>query len=93
MQGIRVTLILPGQIRLRVDRIKGHPEFAGEVETQLEVVPGIKNVAADPSSGAVKIRFDRKRIGQPDAIDSLKQVVGRLLPGLDLSKFEKYVKA
>jgi copper chaperone CopZ len=91
MKGITITLILPGQLRLRAESVKGAPEFARQVQEELSKVPGIREVKADPSNGAMKIKYDRKRIGQQDAINALKEVATRLLPDLDLALIDRYL--
>jgi|YelNatPaOPRAMG01_1025707.scaffolds.fasta_scaffold00991_5 copper chaperone CopZ len=58
IQGIRVLHAMPGRVRLRVDKVKGNPEFAKQAQDQLGRVPGVKQVEAKPQTGSVLVYYD-----------------------------------
>jgi copper chaperone CopZ len=84
--GIEVASFFPGRVKLKVEEVSGDAEFAGQLEDELAEVPGIKHVAADAKKGTVLIKYEKKKITQPESIDMLADILRRLFPHVDVDK-------
>jgi hypothetical protein len=77
---VRITHVIPGRLRLRLEATKGRPELATELHSQLAAVSGIDRVEIDTRTGSLLLLYDPSSLRSPDFLDSLSQALGRLFP-------------
>jgi hypothetical protein len=58
LEDIRLVHAIPGRIRLKLERIKGDPEQARDIESRLATVRGIHRVEVSSLTGSVVATFD-----------------------------------
>jgi hypothetical protein len=58
LEDIRLVHAIPGRIRLKLERIKGNPDQARDIESRLGTVRGIHRVGASSLTGSVVATFD-----------------------------------
>jgi hypothetical protein len=63
---LQVVHSIPGRIRLKSHKLKGHPRHALEVSRRLAVVQGIHKAEANPTTGSITMRY------HPSVLDSVK---------------------
>ena len=63
---------LDGRLRIKVAAVKGAPQKAREIETQLQQLAGIEQVTANPTTGSVLILYNPQHIRQPEILNTLK---------------------
>lgn len=80
-KGIKVTSFFPGRVRLHVAELKHAPGLCKTAETELASVPGITHIETNPALGSVLIRYDRRQLAQPHAVEQLASVLDKLFPG------------
>lgn len=49
---------IPGRIRIRLPDVKGSPEAARRVESELRALEGVRGAQANPITGSVLVRYD-----------------------------------
>ena len=76
----------PGRVRVTVDLLKGRPQLAHKIQTQLAAIGGIHQLEIDPSDGACLIVYDSQTVTSPEFISTVSQSLGMLLPWLDVKK-------
>jgi hypothetical protein len=73
-QALQLVHALPGRVRVRLPRLKGHPALADEVERVLTAMTGIEHVEASTTTGTVLVLY---KPGIVEALDA--GAVGPLL--------------
>src|SRR5262249_8659251 len=73
--GIHVAHAIPGRVRLRIDRLKGEPSFARQLETRFARIPGVSRVEASPVTGSVVLVHEHGRRWQ-DSIPAIARALG-----------------
>lgn len=63
---------LEGRLRIKVSEIKGAPERAQRIESQLRMMEGIEDVTANPITGSVLILYDARRTAMGDITETLQ---------------------
>jgi copper chaperone CopZ len=63
---------LDGRLRIKVAAVKGAPQQAREIETQLQQLEGIDQVTANPTTGSVLILYNPRKIRQHEILKSFK---------------------
>jgi hypothetical protein len=63
---------LDGRLRIKVAAVKGAPQKAREIETQLQQLAGIDQVTANPTTGSVLILYNPRHIRQPEILNTFK---------------------
>lgn len=58
-------------MRIKIPTIKGNPSRSHEIERQLEVLEGVKEVSANPTTGSVVVLYDSRRLFQDDIVSAL----------------------
>lgn len=87
VQGREIVHALGGRVRLRIDRLKGDPTLAGEAQTKLGGVPGIKEIAANSITSSVLIHYDKEQLMSSKSLAALSEIFAQLLPDLDTARF------
>jgi len=93
VQGIELVHALPGRVRLKIARLKGDPALAGEAQTKLGRVPGIKEIAANSITGSVLLLYDQKQLMSLESLATLSELLAQLLPDLDTGSFSAWLTA
>jgi hypothetical protein len=57
---------LDGRLRLKIAEVKGSPQKASEIESQLRGVDGIEQVKANPTTGSVLIIYNSDQVKRHD---------------------------
>jgi hypothetical protein len=63
---------LHGRMRIKIVKVKGAPDKAGELKNRLLRLNGIKYLKVNPTTGNVLILYDHNRIGEADIINTLQ---------------------
>jgi len=82
IKGVQVAHVMPGRVRLKVDKVKGNPAFAKKAQDRLAKVPGIKQVEAKPLTGSVLIYYDAAALLASGALAALTDGFSELFPEL-----------
>jgi copper chaperone CopZ len=64
--------VLEGRLRLKVPEVKGAPDRAREIESQLRMVSGVDHVTANPLTGSVLILYDAGVTGTGEISETLR---------------------
>ncbi|MGD2075141.1 MAG: hypothetical protein PVI91_15335 [Gammaproteobacteria bacterium] len=92
-EGVRVTSFFPGRVRLKVDDLRGNQVLAQAVEVRLASIDGIRHVEANPASGSLLVKYDRRQIAQTASARALGAALRELFPRIDFSRFEHWLAA
>src|SRR6516164_9388541 len=55
---VKVAHQIPGRIRLKVAAVKENPELIDQMKQTFSLIPGIEEVAVNPSTGSVVLHYD-----------------------------------
>ncbi len=69
--------MIEGRLRIKLADVKGAPDEARAVETQIRELPGVNHVTANPVTGSVLILYDTERTGIDEITEAL-QTLGYL---------------
>lgn len=72
MNAVPYVHMLEGRIRIRVPEVKGSPDRAREIETQIRLMDGVDAVNANPVTGSVLIHYDARRTMMADITETLR---------------------
>jgi heavy metal translocating P-type ATPase len=89
--GIQVVHAIPGRIRVKMARLRGHSEFAREIHERLAGVRGIQSVEANPLTGSVLVRYEAGMLTSLHSLLALSETLSRLFPDLDLRAIEAWL--
>jgi hypothetical protein len=92
-QGIEIVHALPGRVRLKIAGLKGDPALAGEAQTKLGGVPGIKETEANPITGSLLILYDQNQLMSLESLARLSEILTQLLPDLNPGGFSAWLTA
>ena len=84
VEGIRVVHAIPGRIRLKVAQVRENPALAGEIQTRLAAVRGIRQVEVNSLTGSVLVLYEAQNTASSDALGALAEPLTALFPGFDL---------
>lgn len=65
---------LEGRLRIKIPEVKNAPVKCQEVEGQLRLTPGVKEVSANPITGNVLILYNPELCRQSDILAALKDL-------------------
>lgn len=65
---------LEGRLRIKIPEVKGAPKQAREIESHLNLCPGVEEVSANPVTGSVLVLYNPRLIGQEEIILALKEI-------------------
>ncbi len=82
-KGVYVVHAMPGRVRFKVDKVKGNPALAQQVQDRLGQVPGIKQVAASPQTGSLLISYDAAALLAEGALAALTDGFSELFPEIE----------
>jgi hypothetical protein len=51
----------PGRIRMKIASAKGQPELLAEIQRSFSAIPGIEEVAVNPVTGSVVLKYDAEQ--------------------------------
>jgi hypothetical protein len=58
---LQIAHQVPGRIRMKVPSAKGNPAMLEEIQKAFSAIPGIEQVAINPETGSVVLRYDADR--------------------------------
>jgi len=76
----RILHLVPGRARLRFEEVKGRPELARRLHTNLEAVSRINRVNVDIRTGSVLLLYDAGALRSPAFLDDVSEAIGKLFP-------------
>jgi hypothetical protein len=91
IEGVKLKSFFPGRVKLRVEAIEGDEQFARNVQDDLAALEGIKFVEADPERGTLMIKYDKKRLLQPDCAQALLAVLEGHFPSIDFDRIKGWL--
>lgn len=90
--GIKIISYLPGRVKLRIEQLVDQPTLAKRASRELSDAVAIKKIDVDTAKGNVLIKYDRKRIREPDSIDQLSHILADLFPDYDWLSLRKLLR-
>ncbi len=93
IQGLEIVHALPGRVRLKVAKLRGDPVLAGEAQTKLGGVPGIRGVEANALTGSVLIHYDQEQLMSLKSLTALSKTLAQLVPELDTTRLSAWLTA
>jgi hypothetical protein len=85
IEGLQVVHALPGRVRLKVAGVKGNPALARRAQEKLAQVPGIKQVAAQPTTGSLLVHYDLEQLCSLASMDLLSGTLKELFPEIEVA--------
>jgi hypothetical protein len=85
IEGLQVVHALPGRVRLKVAGVKGNPDLARRAQESLAQVPGIKQVAAQPTTGSLLIHYDLDQLCSMASLEMLSGTLKELFPEIEVA--------
>jgi copper chaperone CopZ len=64
--------MIEGRLRIKVPEVKGAPERARVIESQIRMIDGVDEVVANPITGSVLIHYDARRTLMADITETLQ---------------------
>ena len=64
--------VLDGRLRIKVDRVKGSPAGARQIEARLASIDGVDHVSANPTTGNVLVLYRHGRLTQADVLRAIQ---------------------
>jgi len=58
---LKIEHQVPGRVRMKIPAGKGNPELLKQISDVFGVIPGIEEVAVNPTTGSVVLRYDTDR--------------------------------
>ena len=58
---LKIEHQVPGRVRMKIPAGKGNPELLKQISDVFGVIPGIEEVAVNPTTGSVVLRYDADR--------------------------------
>jgi cation transport ATPase len=55
---VQIAHQVPGRIRLKVPKVKENPELIEQIRQMFNAIPGIEEVAVNPTTGSVVLHYD-----------------------------------
>jgi hypothetical protein len=93
MKGFHVVHAIPGRVRLRVDKVKGNPDFAQQVQDRLRRVPGIEGIETTPFTGSVLICFDVAKLLAGGGLATIAEEFSALFPEVEASSLNLHLES
>ncbi len=91
-ESVKILSYIPGRVRLRLDEIKGQPEFAAQVEQRIAEIPGIKAVEAKSDTGSLLLKYERKALKDPATVQTMLGTLEELFPHRDIGKLRGWLE-
>jgi hypothetical protein len=64
--------MIEGRLRIKVPEVKGAPDRACAIESQIRMIDGVDEVVANPVTGSVLIYYDARRTLMADITETLQ---------------------
>jgi Heavy metal associated domain 2 len=58
---LQIAHQIPGRIRIKIPSAKGKPKLLAEIQRSFGAIPGIEDVAVNPVTGSVVLKYDAER--------------------------------
>lgn len=88
----QILHFIPGRLRIRLERLRDDEAFGRHLEQALTSVDGIHEVSANPVTGNVLIRYDRKNDALLPNLIRQGKAMGFVPDGLDADEVEALVR-
>lgn len=86
MDGFAVMDSQPGQLSLAVDKLKGNRDLTRQVQAELAVIRGIRQVSTDPDHGLLVVAYDKSQLTSFTSLLALKATFSTFFPEVDSMK-------